>query len=148
METLVAHVFAWATPGRLLLGAVIFALSVLVSIGISVIVVVRLPADYFVREHRPLPLAGRSLGLRIAARVLLNLLGIALIVAGLAMSVPGVPGQGLLTVLLGIMLTEIPGKHRLERALVRRTLIRGAIDRVRTRFNKPPIEIPEASPVR
>ena len=83
------------------------------------------------------------MGLRVAALVGRNLLGVLLILLGLVMSLPGVPGQGLLMVLLGLMLTDIPGKRRLEQALVRRRLVQRAINGVRERFSKPALEIPE-----
>jgi hypothetical protein len=86
----------------------------------------------------------RPYPLRIAALVGRNMLGVLLILLGLVMSLPGVPGQGLLMVLLGLMLTDIPGKRRLEQALVRRKLIQRAINSVRERFSKPAIQIPEA----
>jgi len=145
VTTIWADIAAWATLGRLGFAFGAFALSIGASLVISAIVAVRLPVDYFTSDKLPLPLAGHAPWLRIAARIGLNLLGVALIVLGLLMSLPGVPGQGLLTVLLGLMLTEIPGKRRLEQALVRRKLIHRAINAVRVRFAKPPIEIPPAS---
>jgi hypothetical protein len=39
---------------------------------------------------------------------------------GIILALPGVPGQGILTVLIGVMLLEFPGKRRLERAIVGR----------------------------
>ena len=43
-----------------------------------------------------------------------NALGIMLVLLGILMSIPGVPGQGILTILLGIMLIDLPGKRALE----------------------------------
>ena len=57
------------------------------------------------------------------------------------MSLPGVPGQGLLTVLLGIMLVDFPGEDRLEQKLLHRPAIRNSINKLRTRFNKPPLQL-------
>jgi hypothetical protein len=140
-----ADITAWATFGRVGMACAVFALSIAASLVVSAIVALRLPVDYFTSDKLPLPLAGHAPWLRICARIGLNLLGVALIILGLLMSLPGVPGQGLLTVLLGLMLTELPGKRRLERALVRRKLINRAINSVRLRFSKPPIEIPAAA---
>jgi hypothetical protein len=55
------------------------------------------------------------------------------------MTLPGVPGPGLLTVLLGIMLLDFPGKRALELRLVRRQQVHRTIDRVRKRYGKPPL---------
>ena len=123
--------------------AAIAAASLLISAAAGAAVAVHLPADYFLHERRPLPFAGRPLALRVSVAVLKNLLGVALIAAGVVMSLPGVPGQGLLTILLGLMLVDVPGKHRLERSIVRRRLVYGALNAVRARFGRPPIELPE-----
>jgi hypothetical protein len=132
-----------ATPLEIGLAVGATVASFALSIVAAAFVAVRLPEDYFVTVERPLPLEGRALPLRIAARVAMNLLGLLLIVAGIVMSFPGVPGQGVLTILLGVMLVDIPGKRRVERALIRRPVVHRAIDKLRRRWNRPPIQIPE-----
>ena len=81
--------------------------------------------------------------LRWAWRIGKNLLGVVLVVAGIIMSIPGVPGQGILTMLLGVMLLDFPGKRPCEQWLVKRRRVRSAIDRVRARFGKPPLVLDE-----
>ena len=66
-----------------------------------------------------------------------NLLGVALVVVGILLSLPGVPGQGILTILLGIMLLDFPGKKKLEHKLVSRPQVRNAINKLRAKFGKP-----------
>jgi hypothetical protein len=70
-----------------------------------------------------------------------NILGVLLVAVGIVMSLPGVPGQGLLTVLLGIMLLDFPGKRSVEQKLLKRPAIQNAITRLRKRFDKPPLEL-------
>jgi hypothetical protein len=53
--------------------------------------------------------------------------------------VPGVPGQGVLTILLGIMLLDFPGKRALETRIVGRPRVNGAVNALRARFGKPPL---------
>jgi hypothetical protein len=53
------------------------------------------------------------------------------------MSLPGVPGQGLLTILLGIMLLDFPGKRGLEYKLVSKPKVRDAVNKLRRKFGKP-----------
>nr|ALS89658.1 putative transmembrane protein (PGPGW) [uncultured bacterium] len=60
-----------------------------------------------------------------------------LVVLGVVMSIPGVPGQGILTILLGVMLLDFPGKRNFERKLVTRPQVRNAINKLRHRFGKP-----------
>ena len=67
-------------------------------------------------------------------------------VAGIILSVPGVPGQGLLTMLVGLVLLDIPGKRRLELKLVSRPRVVRAINRLRKRFSRPPLLTTPADP--
>ena len=105
------------------------------------IVVVRMPADYFVAEAPPpWSFRGRFPLLSLAVRVLKNLLGVALVAVGFALLV--LPGQGILTILLGLTLVDFPGKRRLEVALVSRDRVRRSLNWLRGRFGHPPLEIP------
>jgi hypothetical protein len=129
--TTVAHI--------LLIGAITIG-SALVSLALVTVVLVRLPKDYFVdvgsrtlHTHHPV--------VRIVLTILKNMLGLVLVVAGIILSIPGVPGQGLLTIFLGIMLLDFPGKYRLERAILQRPSILGAINRIRAKFRKEPLEL-------
>jgi len=70
-----------------------------------------------------------------------NILGVFLVVLGIILSIPGVPGQGLLTILLGVVLLDFPGKRHLERKLLSRQEIVKTIDRLRKKFDKPPLEL-------
>ena len=46
-----------------------------------------------------------------------------------------------MTILLGVMLVDFPGKQRLEQKLLHRPAIRNSINRLRARFDKPPLEL-------
>jgi UPF0716 family protein affecting phage T7 exclusion len=70
-----------------------------------------------------------------------NLLGLVLVAIGIFLALPGVPGQGLLTILLGAMLLDLPWTRALVRRLVRRSSMQHAINRVRARFDRPPIVV-------
>lgn len=117
-----------------------------VSIGLAVVtlvalpvVLVKLPADFFVKPRRPW-LADSHPVLRIVGLVLKNLLGLLLLAAGIAMLF--VPGQGLLTLFIGLLLVDVPGKQRLERAIIRRKRVLRTINRLRKRFGKAPLQAP------
>jgi hypothetical protein len=79
--------------------------------------------------------------LRWAGLVAKNIVGVLLVLTGVVMSLPGVPGPGVLTILLGIMLLDFPGKRGLELKLVRRQQVRRALDGVRKRFHQPPLQL-------
>ena len=118
-----------------LLGALLFLAGLIVSTLLTLGVLLYLPEDHFTR-------AGRRQGKSLALAVLKNLLGAVLVVIGVALSLPGVPGQGLLTAFAGLLLLDIPGKRRLELSLLRRPFVQRVIARLRKRFKKEPLEIP------
>lgn len=102
--------------------------------------VVRIPPDYFALEERRIaPWSDRHPALRWSALLGKNLLGVILILMGIAMLV--LPGQGLLTILIGIVLTSFPGKYRLERWLVRRRPIWRSVNWLRRRAGYRELEI-------
>ena len=123
-----------------LIGFAIFIVSFVVTTALTVWFVVRLPADYFVQNgvRRSQSRASISHWPRFVLR---NLLAVGLVVLGIVLSLPGVPGQGVLTILLGIMLSDFPGKERLERKIVSYPKVREALNRLRQRFGKPPLMI-------
>lgn len=66
-----------------------------------------------------------------------NLLGYLLIVAGIAMLL--LPGQGVLTMLLGFIMVDLPGKYRFEQWLVARPLVLRSINMLRRRAGREPL---------
>lgn len=87
-----------------------------------------LPEDYFSSGRPP----RRSW--------LLNVLGAVLLAAGVAMLV--LPGQGVLTILAGIVLVDFPGKASLERRILGRPKVLHAINKIRGRRGRPPLHAP------
>jgi hypothetical protein len=121
-------------------GDVVLAVAVWVvltagSLAIVLRVVLALPADYFERgpeSRRPWTLA----------RVGRNAAGVLLIAVGAVLSVPGIPGQGLLTVLVGVLLVDFPQRRKLEGALLRRPGVLPTLNRLRARFGRAPLRPP------
>jgi hypothetical protein len=111
--------------------ATLFAIPLLVA---------RMPVDYFSRA----PIRGwptRHPAVHILLVVMKNALGVVLLFGGVVMLV--IPGQGLLTILIGVMLLDFPGKRRLELWLFRRKPIHRAMDWIRARRHQPPLELPQ-----
>lgn len=52
------------------------------------------------------------------------------------------PGQGLVTILAGLLLLDFPGKFKLERALVRQPAVMNALNWIRVRRGRPPLQVP------
>jgi ABC-type phosphate transport system permease subunit len=124
-----------------LIGLAIFVVTFLVSLTLVSIILVKLPADHFKKDQETKFWSGPRPALGAAGIIGKNILGILLVVVGIVLSIPGVPGQGLLTILLGIMLVDFPGKRRLEQKLLAREEVRKTINRLRARFDKPPLEL-------
>jgi len=60
---------------------------------------------------------------------------------GIVLSLPGVPGQGILTILLGLIFLDIPGKRPLEARIIKRPAVLSAINNLRAKYSKPPLEL-------
>lgn len=104
-------------------------------------VVARLPPDYFSRPRRePWHLGVKQPLLELLVAIGKNALGAVLVLAGLVMLLT--PGQGVLTVLVGLLLINFPGKYRLERWLVRRPGVLRALNWLRRRRGQTPFEAP------
>lgn len=111
------------------------------SLVVTAVALVAIPADFFVGPHAPSRASGGRTAWRWTWRITHNLLGWVLVAVGILLSFPGIPGQGLLTILLGLMLVEFPGKRRLEQKLVRRPGVRRTINELRARFGRPPLQL-------
>jgi hypothetical protein len=133
----------WRPPTwpELAVGAALFAAFAGASAVLTGWVLVRLPADYFVGPYAPAFWRDRHPALRVLGRVLRNVLGLVLVIVGIVLALPGVPGQGLLTILIGLICLDVPGKRRLEQRLVGRPRVRGVINRLRARYGRPPLEM-------
>src|SRR5262245_53128375 len=122
-EWLSSRLPEWVTPWHLgALGVGLGVVMAAVSLLIVGYVLARLPADYFVNPEARRPI-DRHPVLKVIAVVVRNLLGYFLILLGVVLSLPGVPGQGLLTIFMGVLLIDFPGKRRFERWLVSRRAI-------------------------
>jgi hypothetical protein len=103
--------------------------------------VVRLPRDYFTAKRRQAAHWMKSYpAIRLVFVIAKNLLGIVLVLAGLVMLV--VPGQGLLTIVVGVVLVDFPGKYHLERWLAMRRGVWEAINWLRKTAGREPLERP------
>ena len=140
----------WPTREELLrqlswqgIGPWIFLGSVLLFFGTLVLMpaaIARLPADYFVsREVRRADRA-RNPVLRYGLLALKNFAGVLFVLSGIAMLV--LPGPGIVTILVGLMCLDFPGKRGLELRLVRQPRVHRLIAWIRKRANRPPLLLP------
>jgi len=124
--------------GGLWLGLGISAVLAIGSIALVAVVVVHWPADHF-KPH--LPGSRAEVRRHLLAAIGKNIGGGLLILLGLVMALPGIPGQGLLTMIVGLTMIDFPGKQRLERRLIGRPHVLRAINRLRARFQRAPLEM-------
>ena len=141
MVDLLSDFLSGLTWQKILVGALIFLASFFINLGIVSFILVKLPADHFSKSRKTKFWAGPRPAIHAAKVIGKNIGGLLLVALGIVLSLPGVPGQGLLTVLLGIMLLDFPGRHRLEQKLLSKPSILNSINKLRARFDKKPLEL-------
>lgn len=118
----------------------LFFIGTLIAIPI---LIVRLPDDYFIQNHRQTWLQNRHPVLRVSAYVFKNLLGYVFLLAGIAMLM--LPGQGILTMVIGVSLIDFPGKQKLQRQLIGQPAVLRTINRIRRKFGRKPLVVEDES---
>ena len=129
------------TPGHILLGVGMFVVSLALSFGAIALVMVKIPPNYFSSHYERDFLPNSPWLVRWGAVILKNVLGVFLILLGIVLSLPGVPGQGILTILLGVIMLDIPGLRPIEAKIIRRPAVLHAINKLRAHYSKPPLEV-------
>lgn len=135
----ILNFLASLTLGNILIGIALFLVSLSISFLAIGIVMVKIPENYFSSHYVADFMPGSPWIVRWGAFILKNILGFFLIVLGILLSLPGVPGQGILTILLGLIMLDIPGKRPLEARIIKRPAVLGAINKLRARYAKPPL---------
>jgi hypothetical protein len=116
--------------------AVVSVFTLALSAILIPVMVVRIPRDYFLRDRaHHLPWSDRHPIVRAALIAGKNFVGLVLVVIGAAMLV--LPGQGILTILAGVMLLDFPGRHRLVCWIVTRHAVLNSLNWVRRRAGRP-----------
>lgn len=127
-------------PANVLIWFAVSSVVMFVGTLIAIpIILMRLPADYFdtriprpwMENHHPL--------LRVLGHIVKNVVGAIFLFAGFLMLF--LPGQGVLTMLIGLSLIEFPGKRRVEAKIVGQSAVLNTINAMRAKFGKPPLII-------
>ena len=126
-------------PGILItLGVSSVFIFILSIAGISWFVA-QIPDDYFLSTKRQRTKWGQEKPiLRLLFLLVKNIVGIFLIFAGLLMII--LPGQGFLTIVTGLLLINYPGKFKLEQKIVAMPSIFKALNWIRKKANKNPLQ--------
>ena len=114
--------------------SVVFFVGSLIAIPY---ILVRLPADYFdiriprpwMKDHHPI--------LRLMGHIVKNAVGAIFLFVGFLMLF--LPGQGVLTMVIGVSMLDFPGKRKVEASLIGQPTVLGVINSMREKFGKPPL---------
>lgn len=116
--------------------------SIVVGVVTIPVFITRLPPDYFSHPHRQRLSASAQ---HPVARLVLvgakNMLGAVLVLAGIIMLF--IPGQGLITLFVGLIIMNYPGKFALERWLIQRPKVLPTLNWLRARYKQPPLAPPK-----
>ncbi|HIM54222.1 MAG TPA: hypothetical protein EYH12_02800 [Psychromonas hadalis] len=106
------------------------------SLLLTPILLGKIPQDYFVHTNQHKVEINHPSHLIIV--VIRSLVGFVLLIAGIIMLVT--PGQGIISILLGLFLMEFPGKRKLELKLINHEPTFKALNWLRGKANKDPFE--------
>lgn len=116
--------------GLALFSIVIFLLGILTT----PFMIAAIPDNYFDQNKRRSTKTHSPTIIAIVSKILKNLLGIILIIGGIAMIL--LPGQGILTLIIGLLLLDYPGKYHIEKKIASRPKILKLINWIRRKHNK------------
>ena len=140
MDALLAQVEAVLTK-EVLIGLTIASVAFFVGTLIVIpFILVRLPPHYFDERHPRRWMPNRSPVLRLVGLIAKNAVGAVFLAVGIALLF--LPGQGILTILLGVSLMDFPGKRYIERKIVGQPAVLKAVNSLRAKYNKPPFTVP------
>lgn len=137
-------IISWSTMNSdllFLLGSLsIFIL--ITSVFMMVLIISFLPEDYFKSENRNLISSvqnSRYPLLKLLVLITKNFFGVLLLLSGILMLV--LPGQGILTIITGLVFMDYPGKYKFERKLLRQKGVINSINWIRSRLSKPSLKV-------
>ena len=117
------------------LSTIFFLLSLM---GLSWLISI-IPHNYFVDKKRVSLIKMKNPLMWLPIIIIKNSIGLVLILCGILMLI--LPGQGVLTIITGLIFLDYPGKFRFERSLVRNKLILNSMNWIRRKLDKPDLII-------
>jgi len=132
----VEHYISTETLVALTVLSIVFFVGSLIAIPF---ILMRLPADFFdIRVPRPW-MEDHHPALRVLGHLVKNVIGAIFLFVGFLMLF--LPGQGILTMLIGISMLDFPGKRKVEAKLIGLPAVLNTINGMRAKFGKPPLII-------
>tara|TARA_B100000609_G_scaffold84055_1_gene67051 strand:- start:294 stop:725 length:432 start_codon:yes stop_codon:yes gene_type:complete len=114
----------------------------IISVFMMVLIISFLPEDYFKSENRNLISSvqnSRYPLLKLLVLITKNFFGVLLFLSGILMLV--LPGQGILTIITGLVFMDYPRKYAFERKLLKQKGVINSINWIRSRQSKPPLKV-------
>ena len=114
----------------------------IISVFMMVLIISFLPEDYFKSENRNLISSvqnSRYPLLKLLVLITKNFFGVLLLLSGILMLV--LPGQGILTIITGLVFMDYPGIYKFERKLLRQKGVINSINWIRSRLSKPSLKV-------
>lgn len=114
----------------------------IISVFMMVLIISFLPEDYFKSENRNLISSvqnSRYPLLKLLVLITKNFFGVLLLLSGILMLV--LPGQGILTIITGLVFMDYPGKYKFERKLLSQKGVINSINWIRSRLSKPSLKV-------
>ena len=104
-------------------------------------ILIQIPSDYFSHKKRKKHLWGSYPPvIRLVLLLMKNILGFIFIISGIIMLL--IPGQGIITIIVGIILIDFPYKYKIEQWIISHPAILRSINQLRTKAKQSPIERP------
>ena len=97
-----------------------------------------IPEDYFI-NRKASKMRSSNPVLWYIVLIIKNVVGYSLVLGGIMMLV--LPGQGVFTIIIGLMLSNYPGKYSIERKFIAIPSILKSINWLRQKSNKPPLNL-------
>lgn len=122
--------------------AIIAIFAFVLSLLLIPWIIILLPSDYFAHPKRQkYPWEKYPVPVQWSLLIVKNLLGAFLVIAGIAMLF--IPGQGILTIVAGLVLVNFPHKYRIQKWIIRQAPVFKAINAVRRKAGKRPLQLPK-----
>lgn len=122
------YIFMWI--------GIISLIMFIASLFIIPFILKKMPDDYFINEkYHHITLESAT---EILIFILKNILGVLLILAGIIMLFT--PGQGIISIIIGLFLMQFKGKYALENKLIQNDLTFNGLNWIREKSQTPPFK--------
>jgi hypothetical protein len=129
-------------PFFYLLGGISLSLTIITIIVVPLFLIY-VPRDFFINEEHNRRFGRIPFTMRIILIILKNITGVIIIAAGALMLI--LPGQGIITILIGVFLVDFPGKKRLLFYILRKPIVLNTINWIRKKNKRKDLIVEEGT---